>query len=98
MDLPSVKEFNSKLPIDIETPNGVVQLFPNQAQRGTGNQKWHLAIKGTVQTRVGVLEQCQVSFKGKRFEGHFTKAYEVNGRWSITFETVILVPEFWGGT
>ena len=98
MDLPAIKDLNSQVPIDIETPNGVVRLFPNRAQRGSGKQKWYLAIKGIVQTQVGVLGRCHVYFKGSKLDGHFTKAFEINGLWSVTFETIIPMPEYWGET
>jgi len=96
MDLPSFKDLNNQVPVDIETPDGVIQLLPDRVQRGSGNQKWYLAIKGIVQARVGVLGQCHVRFKGRQLDGHFTKAFEVNGRWAVTFETVIPLPEYWG--
>jgi hypothetical protein len=96
MDFPFIKDFNSKIPIDIETNNGVVQLFPLHFHRGSGDQKWCLSIKGIVHTKVEEMEQCRVYFKGKGLDGYFSMVAENNGRWSVTFETIIPIAEYWG--
>jgi len=96
MDLPLFKDINRQVPIEIETATGAVQLLPNETRRGSGNQKWSLAIKGNVSSQVTVLGQCHVHFKGRRLAGHFTKAFEINGLWSVTFETEVPIPDYWG--
>ena len=96
MDFPLVKDFNSKIPIDIKTKNRVVQFFPLHYHRGSGDQNWCLSIKGIVHAKVEEMEQCRVYFKGKELDGYFSMVAENNGRWSVTFETIIPIAEYWG--
>lgn len=99
MDIPLFKTFNSKTPIDIQTQNGVVQLFPLHSKRGTGKQKWCLSIEGLVKEKVTIMEQCYVFFQGNELGGNFSKVKESskpNNLWIVTFETIIPAPEFWG--
>jgi hypothetical protein len=96
MEIPLVKDFNSKIPIDIETNHGVVQLFPLHYKRGSGEEKWSLSIKGIVHTEVEAMEPCLVYFKGKELDGYFSMVAENNGHWSVTFETIIPIAEYWG--
>jgi hypothetical protein len=95
MDIPLVNDFNSKTLIDIETKNGIVQMFPLHSRRGQGDRKWCLSIEGIVRTKVKPMESCCVYFKGNQLNGHFSRAVESKGLWSVTFETIIPVPEYW---
>lgn len=96
MDIPPFKTFNGKTPIDIQTPDDIVQLFPLRPKRGTGTQKWCLSIEGIVRKKVEVMKQCYVFFQGNELGGNFSKVKEADGIWLVTFETIIPVPEFWG--
>jgi len=42
------------------------------------------------------MEQCLVYFKGKELDGYFSMVAEDDGRWSVTFETIIPIAEYWG--
>jgi hypothetical protein len=95
MDIPKVKDFDLKTPIDIETPHGIVQLFPTRATRGAGTKKWCLAIEGVCRKKVESSEQCSVTFKGGSALGNFSKVQERNRLWLVTFETIIPAPEYW---
>ena len=95
MDIPLFKELGNKTPIEIQTPNGNVQLIPFRLKRGTGNKKWCLSIDGITRQSIDSMAQCFIYFRGAELGGHFAKAHESNGVWRVTFETIIPMPEFW---
>jgi hypothetical protein len=94
-DIPFFKEFKSNRPIEIQTPSGIVQLFPHDLVQGTGEEMFRLTIHGICISKVESTTQCFVYCKGTRCDGYFLSVKELKGAWEVLFETEIPVAEYW---
>ncbi len=99
-DIPRANALNSKNPIQIETPSGIIRFYPEKYIRGTGNKKYYLTLRGIASAEVKQREQCYVYYKGNQLGGEFTlvaKTATDQPLWHATFETIIPTAEFWDG-
>jgi hypothetical protein len=95
-DIPLPKDLNRDTPVEIETPDGIVEFFPHSVTRGTGFDKFCVTIHGICTTKIKPMTQCFVYFKGTGYGGNFTKVSELKHGYDVCFETIIPVPEYWG--
>jgi hypothetical protein len=95
MDIPIFKNLVSKIPIDVETPNGTIHFLPMRVKRGAGSKKWRISIEGILGQSIVPNVQCYVYFKGAQFGATFSRCQESKEVWNATLETIINSPEFW---
>ena len=95
-DIPPIKDFSLENPIDVQTENGIVQLFPYRGTRGKGREKWRLTIEGYCRSAVETNKQCKVYYGGKDARALFAQVKKVKDVWQVTLETAIISPAYWG--
>ena len=94
-DIPFFTDFKKHKPIEIRTAMGIVQLFPHDAFRGTGDEAFCITIHGICISKVELTTQCFVYYKGVGYDGYFSSVKELKGAWEVVFKTKIPVPEYW---
>jgi hypothetical protein len=103
MEIPLFKDFKANMPIDIETPLGIVPVYVFKWERGSGSKKWVLSIDGFCRQKVeqGSQWQCYIAVKSGKLGCWFDEVEEVDDPprqrklWRVKLRLLISNPDFW---